>query len=325
MKKNRALIFAIALIVIGSFLEIFYYKVRFEQDGIVTWLSIIIGAALTLLLTLVVYIRKKPIAWLIIIPLAIYSILATSAGQSFSLSKLQKEEAAIETVEAYTQDEITEARERIKYLDEQIIIINNQISGTVITLEDRFNWKNTLAAAQEQIKNYTEERAALAEKLSSLRSTAVTHEEVETVTTNIYKFYHNLTGVPASTLQFILQTLLSAFIAAMSPIGIITLSGGRVHEKRAYVKHERTDEISDSDVLRWIRINWMGKRTGRSETILPKKVFTDFIAKNNERFSDKKYNKLLAIARELHILEGDIIKADEELARKKIIDRLKNA
>jgi hypothetical protein len=85
-------LFCILMIGLGSFLEIHYYKFRFENDGIETWLAIIIGIALTLFLCLAIFERKKKLMKLLIISLVIYSVLATSAGQSFSLSLFQRVE-----------------------------------------------------------------------------------------------------------------------------------------------------------------------------------------------------------------------------------------
>ena len=73
MKKT----FAISLIIIGSALEIYYYAQRFYNDGIKIWLSIIIGISLTLFLSLLMLKRESKTIWLLIIPLAFYSVLCT--------------------------------------------------------------------------------------------------------------------------------------------------------------------------------------------------------------------------------------------------------
>jgi len=81
------------LIVVGNFLEIYYYSYRFTNDNIPLWLAIVIGIGLTGLLTIATAYRKKPTAWILISTLIAYSIFATSAGQAFSLVTGQEQKA----------------------------------------------------------------------------------------------------------------------------------------------------------------------------------------------------------------------------------------
>lgn len=218
-------LFSIALITIGSFLEVWYYSFRFHSDGIATWLAWTIGSALTLLLSLLVLIRGKRWAWFLIVPVAAYSIMATSAGQSFSLNQLLQTESIQQAQEAMRQDQIDELTAQIKRIDAEYDQITQAISATAVTLEDRGRWRTTLTAAEDRQRELTDQRKQLTDQLATIRAEATTHTGVEQHTTNIYEFYHGLFGWNARWLQFILQTVLSAFIALMAPIGIVTYPG----------------------------------------------------------------------------------------------------
>lgn len=316
LQKNKSLFFSVSLIIIGSFLEIFYYSYRFINDGISIWLSIIIGVALTLLLSLAVYKRKQRIMWLIIIPVSIYSILATSAGQSFSLGIKEEIRFEEQAEQEYIQEEITETLNQIESIDKELSKINEQIESTVSSLEDRYEWKFTLARAEERIDELKLERSELKIILNDLRSKATIHQEVETANINIYEFYHKLFGWEKNIFQFVLHTILSAFIAAMSPIGIITLS-----LKNNKLLKKSNDYIKPY-IKRWIQLNWSGYRTGRSETILKKETFDEFMKKNNEVFSTQKYNMILKAAHDTNAIDGHKYNTDPETAEKLIINKL---
>jgi hypothetical protein len=320
MKKNRSVIFSVSLIVIGSFLEIFYYSYRFTNDGISAWLSIIIGVALTLLLSLAVYQRKKRIMWLIIIPVSIYSILATSAGQSFSLGLYEKNIQEEEAKEEYRQDEISEIRERIKDIDMEIIKLNNQISGTITSLEDRYEWKYTLASTEERIDELKNERSILYEELNNTRITAVTHESQDKAIINIYEFYHSLFGWPKRAFQFILQTVLSAFIALMSPVGIITLGERKNRQINRIVNDKKIDY--EPYIRAWVRANWMGKRNSRSNNILAPTVFAEYMRGKKAIWNTAIYNRISKTAREIGVINGNEILVEEPAAVKKLVDSL---
>lgn len=84
MKK----IFAYILVILGSFLEVFYNSYRYHQDGIPLAICIIIGLALNIFL-LVCVMEKRPVLATMLI---IFSILSTSSGQTFALINKDKVE-----------------------------------------------------------------------------------------------------------------------------------------------------------------------------------------------------------------------------------------
>jgi hypothetical protein len=299
-------ILAIALILLGSFLEIWFYYWRFYNDGIHAWLSFIIGISLTLMLALAVYRRT----WLIIMPLALYSVWATSAGQAFSLNASIEVDSQARVQQLYLQEDASEIEEQISRLDANIEQTREQINATVTSLEDRYEWKNTLARAEEVEQELTTERKELQQQLREIRSKITTHETIEHRGSNIYEFYSELFGWSERWLQFLMQTLLSAFIAAMAPLGIIIYNESEPKPKK----------IDKNAVERWVSLNWIGIRNGKSKTILPRQVFFEYLRKRNESYSEKLYDKIRAAA-----IKGEIINEKNEIFctnEKKSIDKI---
>ncbi len=291
-------LFAILLISLGSFLEIYYYAFRFTNDGIETWLSIIIGITLTLLLCLAILSRNKKGIMFLILTLIVYSVLATSAGQSFSLSLVQTEEIQQDVQEQYIQDEISETQYRINQIDEKYMQIQAVIIGSTQTLEDRYTWKNTIAKAIGEQESLNNERIILKEYLSGLRSSSITHENIETKkpSTNTYVFYNELTNVPADWLQFIFQTWLSIFIAIMAPLGITILQATKKQKEEKPKEEKKPDATWIMLIEKWVHVNWFGVRSAKSNTILNETNFFEYTKAHGAEFPKKYYNRIKAIA-----------------------------
>ncbi len=285
-------LFAILLIIFGSFLEIYYYAYRFTNDGIETWLSIIIGITLTLLLCLAILNRNKKHIPLLIITLIIYSILATSAGQSFSLSLFQKEDIQEDIQEEYRQDEIEEIKYRIEQIDEKYSQIQSGINETAQTLHDRGVYRTALEKAENQQLLLNEERSQLQGRLTELRQEAISYEGIEERKTNIYEFYNRLTFITESWLQFFFQTWLSIFIAIMAPLGITTLQD--IKPKKEEEQEPRQTWIKL--IEKWVHINYFGIRSKKSRNILSETNFFEYTKSHGKEFSKRNYNKIKNIA-----------------------------
>ena len=325
----RRFVFPVSMITFGSFLEIWYYYWRFNNDGIAAWLAVTIGASLTLLLALAVVWRRKGWAWLIIIPLAIYSIVATSAGQAFALGIVLEAESRIEVAEAVRQDEITEAESRIALLQSEYQDIREQINVTVGSLADRGLWRTTLAVAEARQAELTVLITENQERLSALRLDTITHEAVGSRSITIYEFYRDLFGLDPGWLQFILQTVLSAFIAVMAPIGILTLPR---REQRA-VKPQKPGRPTgrkraewEGPVNQWVSANWIGVRTQKSNRILLRETFEEFCSQRDIAFTDYRYRTIKSAAERCKVVDKNAITVyDETRAKAQILTEvLKN-
>lgn len=246
MRKN---ITAFILIVVGVSLEIYYYGTRFIADG--TWgpLAFFIGAGLNLLL--ITTVRKKKARYKILsFALVVFSVVSTSAGQTFAM--IQKGEREAKEV---TAPEIASIEKENEELEKEIAELNSQITGTVTTLEDRYEWRNTLTKAEKQRE---EKRAKINEnrkRLYELRDgKKILSDERETV----YTFYSGILRgkIGADMLKFILHTILSVFIALMAPVGILSLEE-KIGNGKQIESEKSTGELTDAE---WVRFMWRGTR-----------------------------------------------------------------
>lgn len=334
-------IFSIAIICVGCLLEIYYYFFRFINDGIDPWLSIVIGASLTLLLAFAVFNRKRKWAWILMIVLVTFSVFSTSAGQSFSLGVKQREAKKIETSEGYQTDEIKNLISRREAIDTELQDITQQINKTVVTLEDRAIWRTTLAAAESRKTELSKERIEVDNKLNTLYSENTIYgnennsDNISAVV-NIYDFYSGIFGWKPESIQFILHTILSVFIAIMSPIGLLSYPQrenntsrkiGRKRDKK--IKRGIKKPISLSDkwrpwVERWVHANWLGVKSGNKE-ILSRIEFDRFCTARGYSFSEAKYKRINKVANMKNIVDfGLILCYIETEAIEKILDGIVN-
>lgn len=302
--------FPTILIIFGSFLEIYYYYYRFSQDGIPWWLSIIIGASLNLLLAISVMQRKNKFTWALMAALFAYSVLATSAGQSFSLGVKSQNESKQIAKEKNIDIRIQEYRQLKSEYQTEKKSINDKLNG--IGLWSRKNNYIEEVKILEDRRNFLDNKIIeLDNKIENLFSDISINQDVEIKETNIYKFYEKLTKISNEIIQFLFHTLLSVFIALMVPIGILSIG-----KEKKYIKIKvKTDYIDQ-----WVRISWVGVRSGRTQKILPKDTFLKFMESKKENFPVKKYDELKKIAKKLNIIDNDdiIINKDEIEVVKKI-------
>jgi hypothetical protein len=332
MNKIRR-IAAVSLIIIGSFLEIYFYVWRFNQDGLGIWLPIVIGTGLTMLLIIAVYSRKQKVYYWLIVPLAFYSIFATSAGQAFSLGEQLKETENINIASKYNLEEITDTESQIDWYNDEIGKLSESIQASSNSLEDRYHWKNTIRLAQERQDKLISQRATLSGQLRELRAVATEHTEIDKRPQNIYTFYSGMIGTSEYWLQFILQTILSAFIAIMSPVGLILFMdrkppGGKVAESVVKYSRKVTENIPGlqlKEIEDWVSINWVGIRHRKSKDILMEKDYRYFKEKHLKIFNKAKYDRLLEIAIKLYLVASDrrIIEKREHVAIEAIMEYVK--
>lgn len=331
MKK----LFSAALISIGSFLEIFFYYWRFKQEGIPAWLSVIIGSSLTLLLTASVYQRRYKWAIFIIIPLSLYSVFATSAGQAFSLNEKIKDEEQASVDAENNNENIKEIENQITEINEEIFMIQAAMKKTVDSLENAWDYRGTLERSQKRIDILREDRKQLTEDLKTMREKSTTHEKVKTRANNIYTFYADMIHFSDYWLQFILQTILSAFIAIMSPIGLILYnSDGKETEKEiikpvqkySQKRNKNIPKVSKEKIDQWVFINWYGIRCDKSRYIIPEKSYINYFKRNKMQFDKKFYDKILEKAQALQFIDDNriIIEKNEEKVKSGLYKEIKD-
>ncbi|MDH4129834.1 MAG: hypothetical protein OEV44_13835 [Spirochaetota bacterium] len=300
-------VFAYLLLLIGSGLEVLYYVYRFSQDGTGIIVSFIIGTGLTILLIVATYFKDKfkIVSLLLILSVGSYSVLATSAGQLFSL--MTKENKSIQTV---SQDSLS--REKIKEYQADIIkltakwdklesVINNSISS----LDDSYTWKNTLAKAQKEQKEIDTNIAILRKNINDLRDKLTTSETIAKKETNIYKLYASLFNFSEVWVQFVFQTILSVFIAIMAPFAIVILKDNKA---KNVIKKDTHKDKWIKYIERFVSISWIAIRKGSADYLLPKDKFLLYLKNKNELFPEYKYDLIIRAAKKANVI---IKKADK--------------
>jgi len=288
MKKNLS----IAMILIGSFLEVYYYTFRFTADGIPWWLGIIIGAGLNLLLMLLVYWKKNS---LMIIFLIAYSVISTSAGQTFSIIEKQKSE-----IEAKVSPEKKRIEKEIELLQEERAGLSGQISGTIKTLEDRYEWQNTLGKAEKRIEEIEGQIKTYNKSIEDLTKGQTITEN------NIYTFYESLLKgiIGKDFLKFIFHTILSVFIALMAPTGIKIMMSGQ---------EEKPAELKSMDFKTWVELAYYGESRGRPK-VPNENIMREYFNIRGITFDSAKSKKYFDKAVELGYIDSNgnhIVKYEE--------------
>lgn len=212
-------IIAIALTLVGTPLELYFYWFRFTNEGMAGWVAIIAGLGLTVLLATFVYLSRDKRAWLFpALLVAAFDIISTSAGQSFASIQ---EAVVSEGIEMQAEDARwtrEDADKEIARLDAEYESLTKQTEG-LNSIEDRAKWKSAVASLDQAKNNNRALRdAQVARKEGATRSaTAVAGIRKAT----IYSYYESLFKLPSKWIQFALHTFLSACLAAMPSVGVL--------------------------------------------------------------------------------------------------------
>jgi hypothetical protein len=212
-------VFAIALVLIGTPLEGYFYWFRFTKEGMASYIAWAAGAGLILLLSVLIYLaREDKRLYIPALALACFSVISTSAGQSFATLGDNARNAGSEAKLILAQDVIESAKGEMLRLDTAYDALVAQESASVTSLQDRYEWTKTLATVEAQKKTNRAQR----EKELARYDGAVADLNTASVmvSTNIYTYYSSLFGLSSTWLQFILHSILSLFLTAMTPTGV---------------------------------------------------------------------------------------------------------
>lgn len=259
---------AAILITLGSFTEIWFYILRFQQDGTETWLSTIIAAALTLFLAALTLLRHQN-RWAIpaAFALAAYSVFCTTAGQSAALGLIQNERSQEDAQQAIAVDAIADYRQNIDRLDREEEDIRERIAS--MTTDDIAYWTTRGIEPFEDRKNaIAAERQEWQDRIDAERDTLTTHEAVERTERNVYAFYASVIGGDPRVIQIILQVVLSVFIAMMAPTGIIMLTLENREPEPEIEPEETVDPEFARQARSWAWISWHGIRAEKSDRLM---------------------------------------------------------
>ena len=262
---------AATLIILGSFTEIYFYVYRYTAEGSPLWLSIIIGAALTIFLAVLTMMLKAS-RWYLLPALALgaYSVMMTAFGQRAALGIIIEEQSEHTAQQAITVDAITDYRQNVQRLDREEAQLLASTEG--LTLRDRANFRTYgIAPIEERKAAIAEERLYWQALIDAERSELTTHETVERTELNVYAFYASVIGGRPESIQIFMQVVLSVFIALMAPAGIIMLLGSRPKAKqraKAKPKKQRVTPEYARQVKQWAFISWVGIRAGRHSRLM---------------------------------------------------------
>lgn len=315
MRKLIYYLPSVALIIFGSCLEIYWYYYRFISDGIhvaVAWLA---GIVLNIFLIVLTRLPKKIPTMALIISMVAYSVFCTSAGQAYNLEQVRMAQEESRSQQADAERERDRIRQTIELLNKRYDLIEVQKNNTITEFEDRYEWKNTLAKAEEDQRaiqgDITRYRAELADL----------YDAYEVQPPDIYNYYGALFGWSPQFLQTVLQMLLSGFIALMAPVGVAIWPKKRdIKSRRPRAKKPPT--ITRDKVERWVNINWIGIRRGTSGKILARETFDEFISNRGEQFSRAMYDAILEKAKSSGVVasDGSVGEIDEKKAVNSIIN-----
>jgi hypothetical protein len=113
---------------------------------------------------------------------------------------------------------------------------------------------------------------------------------------------------------------LIAFVALQL---LAVLAAPKSDDKRPRRKHAPriTRDVSMRRLVEWwVSTNWMGIRTGKSRTILPRESFDKFTSERWQPFPGDRYDAILQAANRTQVIDGaEIREADEAAAIKRIL------
>ena len=208
-------------------------------------------------------------------------------------------EKQITELKAVNEYEINTLEKELSFKETERDKVARLITDSVSTFEEVWEWRNTTSKYEHQRDTLNDEIKEIRNKLIVLKNPVVQIKEDKN---NIYWFYNSLLGASVKWSQFILQTILSAFIAIMAPLGIILIMNNVPKEKILITKQS----ISD-----WVKFSFYLSSKGESEKIIPQNSFIEFKNRRGIIYDVKEY---LAIKR-LGMKSGVIDSADNILIK----------
>lgn len=284
-----AYILPVTMIVLGAFLEVYYYFWRYLQDGNPWGLAIVSGVALTAMLNgLSIMAKVKLWPKVLFVMLALYSVVATSSGQAHALGE---ESRRLQTMDVQASGTV----DTIKDLKDEKARILASLPKVTTSLWAKKEYKDEVetdradrAAGEARIKE-------IDAQLATLRGTVQAEIPRET----IYQYYGRVFTVPADIIQVVLQTILSLFFAIMAPLGIRMLPTAQ--EPQATVKPTRDWEPF---VSIWWDASMVPWKAGKGR-MTPRGNVLEFARTKGIQLNEYKYGVIQKAARECGVVELD--------------------
>ena len=267
----KAKLLSIALVVLGSVLEVYYYYYRFVSEAGLKPMAWIQGVALTLLLMGLFTLRNNWKAWLIIVPLLAFSIFSTATGQKQALTSKLVGEALV-----VNNSKIEQLESSLELKQRRYDKVESLIDTSVNSFDDAYKWKNTNGKYEAELDELTYDIDQLRNQIIELKSPEINQVD-----------------------KFILQLFFSFFVAIMAPVGILLWP---VTKSTDWEYHVR----------KWVNVNWTGIRNGKSDQILSKEKFLEFLQSRDIQFTEDQYNKINNVANKLNVVDKNSIIINNE-------------
>ncbi len=211
----KKLIPSLALISLGWYQEIFYYRFTFNSIGLNNVTSTIAGVSLSVLLCYFAYTKK--VVWFAL--LCTFSIGVTIVGQ-VQVQEVKSNAYTLNTV-AYTTLTLQQKRYTL-----EIETINKAISINELllpnTIEGRANWATKgVKPLEEKIDKLKVEKKEYEQLLNETINKLSTGTKQTTLFENIA---NDIPFISANVLKYVFMSFMSLFIALMAPAGITMLS-----------------------------------------------------------------------------------------------------
>lgn len=301
-------IFCIAIIILGSFLDIYFYAFRFVGDGMFLPIAIATAIALEILLAFAVY-NAHASRWFVAVAVSVslYATVQTSAGQTFALlSYTAKTGEAVADVGKSRI--VSEAEKNLDRLSIEADAISKQLT-TLSSMEDRANYSGTIRNATIRLDAISKERQDNMKIVSDATAEKSTSEKAIVKDMSVYDFYASMPRwAGLEWLKFIFHTILSAFIALMTPIGILTWN------KKGEIIRLKKIKASKEDVERFVFISWYKIRGKTGSKILSEVAYNDLMQRNAHTVTIGVYQELQKRCIELGIIkdDGEAVVTDEK-------------
>lgn len=334
-------IFPYVLIVDGAFLNIWFHVFRFNSENIEYWLAAFMGILITAMINTLtlVYLEKYKIIekkivlngieqlieikkrnkfiLVILLVVAVYDILSTSAGQSIFLHT-GKNEAAIkqsQTNEEIIKKQIAVLDSDIEELDIDYKSKSELIRESVVDLSTAFDYKNTIAKLEKEKTDIWNKKELKEKERNQLLDSLKTDENnlSNVLIRNIYQYYGDLFTKPSweGWTQFIMHLALSFLISGAAPLGIYLKSPQERREKKEVFQPEKKEEekpeiikepqvdkkaiyLKEVKAFSRVAFNWM---MNKNKPMFPDKKFIVSQSKLlAETFTDEKFDKIVKSA-----------------------------
>ena len=230
-------LFAIALILLGTPLEAYYYWYSFTQEGVPNVIAVLAATTLILLLSVAVYLTEiNKTWWLLSTAVAMFSVVSTSAGQDFAFLDIRNKEQRFLEEKSWAKEDYERILTEISKLNEEYDSYIKELDSSISSLEDRYEWKNTSSTVEKLKQDNRRKKAEQEIKLQEARDKIVSVKIG--INTGLYEYYASLLGdrIPAHWLQFIKHTILSIFLMLASPTGVKLWLSYRSYTKKATKK-----------------------------------------------------------------------------------------